>query len=392
MTKRIVPLLVILTFATAAWAVLGGTIVTRTARSDDGQREKLAAQWGGSQTQKAPEIDATNGKANVGIPLRSSTVGVDLALEQRRLGLLWYNLYTVHFHGRYVVHNDTSAPRLVMYFDLPSGDATYTNFHCTIAGKSVDEGAALLNEGVRFDLAPGARATVDIAYDSRGMESWAYKFGDGVRQVNGLDFTMSTNFAAVDFPPHTLLPSRESTTAKGWSGEWNYGSIVTGNGVGMTVPYPMQPGPLAVRITMWAPLALFFYLFVMLVITTIRNVDLHAINYFFLACAFFAFHLLFAYLIDRIPLELAFAICSVVSLFLTVSYLRLAVGWRFAAVESAFAQLVYLVLFSWALFNEGWSGLAITIGVIITLFILMQVTGRIRWSERFPDRIRAAAD
>ena len=83
---------------------------------------------------------------------------------------------------------------------------------------------------------------------------------------------------------------------------------------------------------------------------------------------------------------------GVVSLFLTVSYLRLAVGWRFAAVESAFAQLVYLVLFSWALFNEGWSGLAITIGIIITLFILMQVTGRIRWSERFPDRIRAAAD
>lgn len=75
-------------------------------------------------------------------------------------------------------------------------------------------------------------------------------------------------------------------------------------------------------------------------------------------------------------------ICSLVTLFLTISYLRLIVGWRFAAVESGLAQLVYLVLFSYALFNEGWSGLTITIGAIVTLFITMQVTGRIRWSER----------
>jgi inner membrane protein involved in colicin E2 resistance len=120
----------------------------------------------------------------------------------------------------------------------------------------------------------------------------------------------------------------------------------------------------------------------MLLIATLRGVDLHPVNYFFLACAFFAFHLLFAYLVDRIPVEYAFTICSIVSMFLTISYLRLVVGWRFASVESGIAQLIYLVLFSWALFNEGWSGLTITIGAIITLFVAMQLTGRIRWSER----------
>jgi inner membrane protein involved in colicin E2 resistance len=121
----------------------------------------------------------------------------------------------------------------------------------------------------------------------------------------------------------------------------------------------------------------------MLVITTLRDIDLHPVNYFFLAASFFAFHLLFAYLVDRLPLAPAFIICSLVSMGLTISYLRLVVGLRFAAVESGLAQLVYLVLFSFALFNEGWSGLSITIGVIATLFVVMQVTGRIRWSERF---------
>jgi inner membrane protein involved in colicin E2 resistance len=151
----------------------------------------------------------------------------------------------------------------------------------------------------------------------------------------------------------------------------------------MVVPYPLQPGPLAQRITFWAPVALLFYFFVMLLITTLRSIELHPMNYFFLGCAFFAFHLLFAYLVDRIPLTAAFIICSLISMFLTISYLRLVVGWRFAAVESGIAQFIYLVLFSYALFNEGWAGLTITIGAIVTLFAAMQLTGRIRWDERF---------
>jgi hypothetical protein len=56
---------------------------------------------------------------------------------------------------------------------------------------------------------------------------------------------------------------------------------------------------------------------------------------------------------------------------------------RFAAVEAGLAQLIYLVLFSYAFFFKGFTGLAITIGSIVTLFVVMQMTGRIRWEERF---------
>jgi inner membrane protein involved in colicin E2 resistance len=114
-------------------------------------------------------------------------------------------------------------------------------------------------------------------------------------------------------------------------------------------------------------------------------------NYFFLACAFFAFHLLLAYLVDHISIHSAFVICSIVSLTLVISYLRLVVGMRFAAVEAGLAQLIYLVLFSYAFFFKGFSGLAVTIGSIITLFVVMQLTGRIRWSEKFAGRNPAPA-
>lgn len=119
------------------------------------------------------------------------------------------------------------------------------------------------------------------------------------------------------------------------------------------------------------------------VLTTIRGINLHPVNYFFLACAFFSFHLLMAYLVDHISIHLAFAICSAVSVVLLVSYLRLVVGMQFAALEAGLAQVIYLILFSYAFFFEGFTGLAITIGAILTLFITMQMTARVRWAEKF---------
>jgi len=106
-------------------------------------------------------------------------------------------------------------------------------------------------------------------------------------------------------------------------------------------------------------------------------------NYFFLAAAFFSFHLLLAYLVDHVSIHVSFAIASAVSVFLVVSYLRLVVGIRFASREAALAQFIYLVMFSYAFFLKGFTGLAITIGSVLTLFVVMQITGRIRWAEKF---------
>ena len=46
-------------------------------------------------------------------------------------------------------------------------------------------------------------------------------------------------------------------------------------------------------------------------------------------------------------------------------------------------QFLFLVLFSYAFFYKGFTGLAITIGSILTLFVVMQMTGRIQWKEQF---------
>src|SRR4029077_13028480 len=95
------------------------------------------------------------------------------------------------------------------------------------------------------------------------------------------------------------------------------------------------------------------------------------------------FHLLLAYLVDHISIHAAFVLCSMVSVVLVVSYMLIGTGNRFAFLEVALAQLVYLIGFSYAFFFEGFTGLAVTIGSIITLFVVMQSTARIDWGQRF---------
>ena len=229
---------------------------------------------------------------------------------------------------------------------------------------------------------PAELLKLNVHYKSQGLESWRYSFGDKVNEVRDFSMKMTTNFRDIDFPDNTLAPGAKRETPTGWELNWTYQSLLSGYQIAMAMPQKLQPGPLAAEISYFAPVSLFFYFFFIFLITTLRNIDMHPMNYFFLAAAFFAFHLLNAYLVDHIDINMAFLLSAAVTIALVASYLRLVTGNQFAFREAAIGQFVYLVLFSYAFFFRGFTGLAITIGAIATLFIAMQATGRIRWSER----------
>jgi inner membrane protein involved in colicin E2 resistance len=132
-----------------------------------------------------------------------------------------------------------------------------------------------------------------------------------------------------------------------------------------------------------------FFTTVLVILGILNDENLHPMNYAFLSAAFFAFHLLLAYLVDHINIHLSFVLSSATSIFLVVTYLRIVAGTRFAVRRAGFAQLVFLVLFSYAFFFKGYTGLTVTIGAIVTLFVLMQATARVDWSRVFDREARA---
>jgi hypothetical protein len=187
--------------------------------------------------------------------------------------------------------------------------------------------------------------------------------------------------ARIDFPAGSISPSTKTRAGEGWKLGWSFDSLVTGQKIALDPPNRLNPGPLAARITFFAPVGLLFFLTVMVMLGVLARQSLHPMNYFFLSAAFFAFHLLLAYLVDHLDVHASFVTASLVSLFLVASYLRLVLGPGRALLRAAVAQLVFLVLFSYAFFFEGYTGLTVTIGAVVTLFALMQLTGRVDWSE-----------
>jgi inner membrane protein involved in colicin E2 resistance len=405
MTRRIIAIVFIFICTSAAWGILGATIFSRTYDSGAASSSKVASTWGAPQNQGPPTATLItqvtkqqqvleNGKTvkktwteelATELPLDSSNINVDLDLEHRQKGLLWYSTYKVRFAGVYGFRNPSDKEHTVVFkLQFPTSQAIYDNLTFVVDGNPV----VLTNENsaakTSVKIGPGKTTQLAIGYSSQGLNEWRYSFGNtAVTQVKDFNLHMNTNFEEIDFPENTLSPSAKRETGNGWDLTWSYTSLLSGYQIAMVMPEKLQPGPLAGRISLFAPVSLFFFFFLMLIITTMRGIDLHPMNYFFLAAAFFSFHLLLAYLVDHVSIHAAFAIAAAVSVFLVVSYLRLVVGIRFASREAALAQFIYLVMFSYAFFLKGFTGLAITIGSVLTLFVVMQVTGRIRWADKF---------
>ncbi len=405
MTARIIAIVFIFVVTSIAWGILGGTILSRTYDSSASSSSKVVSLWGDEHNQAPPtaffttkvakkvetiennrkEVKEVTEDVHTSLPLEASKVDVNLDLAHRQKGLLWYSTYKVDFYGNYTFRNPSDKEQSVQ-FDLkfPTTQAIYDDLTVTVDGNPVTLTTKENFATSVIKIGGGKTAQFNVGYRSQGLNTWRYSFGQGdVSQVRDFILNMTTNFKDIDFPDNSISPSEKTMTDNGWKLTWSYKNLLSGYQIAMVMPEKLQPGPLAGRISFFAPVSLFFFFFLMLIITTMRGIDLHPMNYFFLAAAFFSFHLLMAYLVDHVSIHASFAIAAAVSIFLVVSYLRLVVGIRFASREAALAQFIYLVMFSYAFFLKGFTGLAITIGSIVTLFVVMQVTGRVRWADKF---------
>lgn len=404
MVKRILAIAFIFACTTLAWFILGGAVTIRTHEQDAELRSAVGGLWGGPHVQQAPRVErlvpveetvekVVEGQTTTETirrvraephPLAGSDVRVDLQLEHRKKGLLWYPTYTVAFDGRYRLRNDGDAPaRFRIRYRPPAGAPVLDDFRFAVTGQpdaDVLDGGEAVRE---VEVGPGEVLAFGVGYRSQGTGTWRYGFGERTQQVRDFTLTMTTDFDDVDFPAGTLAATEKERADGGWRLAWRYTNLVAEAGIGMAMPERLNPGPWVSRVTFFAPVSLFLFFFLLFILSLTRGIRLHPMHYFFLGAGFFAFHLLLAYLVDHVSVYAAVAIASAVSVGLVVSYMRLVAGARFALVEVGLAQLIYLVGFAYSFFLEGYTGLTVTALSVLTLFGTMQLTGRVDWEALF---------
>lgn len=406
--RRFPQILLVWLGCTFAWAILGSSLVVRSGESSGSLLREVHLLWGKPLEQGRPrasytvqrpvttkvtreiapgrtaQVDETRLEdVTHDLPLEGSAMDVRLDLTHRRKGLLWFPTYAVDFDGRFTFANPSDTARAVtLCFPLAGESTIYDGFTVTdAAGRAVDARVGGGEARWSATLAPHERRAFQVRYRSRGTSTWSYPLTDGAGEVKDFTLALAVNARDVDFAPGSLSPTAQERTPKGWKGTWRFERLVASAPITLELPEKLNPGPLASRITFFAPVGLLFFFFVSSILAAASGRVLHPMHYFFFGCAFFAFHLLFAYLVDHVAIAPAFTLASLVSVALVVTYARLFTGWGFALRTLGVAQTLYLVLFSFSFFWHGYTGLAITVGAILTLFVMMQTTGRTDWER-----------
>lgn len=382
--KRLAAIVFILICVSLAWMVLAAALAIRTEDRTYTSEEAVDDLWGPPLRQRHPTVSypspTTPGGRKYVQPVQSD-ISVVLKYSPKRKGLLWHRTFQAAVDAIYQIRNTTLVSQtFYIQFPLPA-HTSYSDFVFEIDGKSME--IEPRKDGVvvgAVQLGAGAQSAVKIAYRTQGKDRWEYLF-DGTPRVEQFNLAMRTDFDEIDFPVGTASPTGDRVKLNpGWELNWSYPKWLAPPGIGMEMPSVVNPGPVASRITFFAPISLLFFFTVLILMSTLLSVPLHPMHFFFLGAACFAFQLLFAYSVDLLPALAAFCIAATVSLALNLCYLGAVTGWKFARL-AVLAQFGYLVLFSYSFFFEGLTGITITVGGIVTLAIMMIATARVSWDR-----------
>ncbi|MBC7929777.1 MAG: hypothetical protein H7Z38_04335, partial [Rubrivivax sp.] len=296
MVKRIIAITLIFLCASAAWMILGATIFARTYSSDGELKDRVVTIWGAPHRQTPPlaafvklvpkttetmqngkkVVETVKEQVTTQLPLESSRIDVGFNLEHRQKGLLWYSTYKVAFAGVYTFRNTSDKAEDVSFtLVFPTGQAVYDDLVFTINNSVVTLANEKNTAKGTASVPPGQTATLKVGYRSQGLNEWRYGFGSDVAQVRDFSLRMRTDFKDIDFPEGAMSPSEKTETGEGWELVWDYKNLLSGYEIGMAMPEKLQPGPLAGRISLFAPVSLFFFFFLMFIITTMRGIELH---------------------------------------------------------------------------------------------------------------------
>ncbi len=405
--KKLIAIAIIYIASFAAWMILGVSNLSRTEKATNELRKEVISLYGdilvinsplcNSKTKKIKK-EFIDGKTidteffeEKDFELTKSDISITINLDQRKKGNLWFPTFKALFNGSYEfkINNfkNTNDTKYYIYTILGSSNSIYNNIKLVINDNNISNIIPLIKKK-EIEVIPTQEGVVklNITYNCTGMENLTYFITpnlEGISQINNFKMLIKTDFKNYDLANNMMSPIEKKELGNGFELLWQLNNSVTGKDIGIIIPNKLNPGQIVSRVTFFAPVSLLFFIIVIFIIGIILKVNIHPMNYFFLTATFFSFHLMFSYFSDHLNIYLTFLIASVVSLFLTTTYLRLFTPKKLSYFYAPVTQFIYLIVFSYSFFFKGMTGVIVTICSVITLFILMQITAKTDWETIF---------
>jgi len=414
---------------TIAWVILGSVNAGRTEGQTDLLSKRVQNSYGGPLIITPPRIyyertkerkvkvagleTISSFKEREAVDPSDSNVAIDLSLERKKVGNLWFSVFFAKYQGHYeydveAIPKDVRSETLFLLPGLSSSESIFRNIEFKLNGALVEPLARIVsNTPVELTATRyvNGKLMVDFSYETTGTGYFLYLLSnlgqqqtvgehevrsDSIEQarltrLDNFNLKVTTDFIKYEFPkrtvPYTTLRQEDGRSEF----EWLFDKTVTGKNIGLIVPQELNPGDIASRISFFAPISLLFFFVVVTIFGILAKNRLHPMHYAFLAATFLSFHLTFSYAADHLSMHVAFATASFVSCILTFNYLGRVKNHKYALVGTSL-QLLYLVVFSWSFFYQtdsglGITGLIVTIVSVATLFVLMQLTAKLDWQN-----------
>lgn len=324
-------------------------------------------------------------------------ISVRINKNIRQKGLLQFPGYDMEFQGKFIVRNQFSDNRRFRFsFPLAvspvSGKSAalnnITGLGVLLNGKTFQADTNYADGVQHTDvLAPGEEQVWQIRYRSKGTESFQYLLGQRQIQIKHLKAKLVTDFDETRLPTEGMVPATSASASKDglnltemtWSGH----NLITGQNIGLEFKISGNYGELAARLFRYAPLAMFLFLGLILILTVARTIRLHPMHYLFMLGGFFVFYLLGSYLLSYMSVVPAILSALTVSTVAMVYYSHAIDVDRGLWPLVLSAALIFQWVFSLAFFLPEHTGLIITVAAVVAFFALMKMTAKIDWSSKW---------
>jgi hypothetical protein len=364
------------------WLVLAERLEKRTHKAMHYQLQSVKEIWGGNLAQPMPSVRYKRFGSDVSTlskgEIHASDILVNLEVDYRKKGLVYYTGYNAEFIGKYTIQNpENENIYLSFIFPYPTrqGEGVLQNVKLLVNGEEDLEDTEYQPNLTLWTglLAPSDSLVITVQYDGRGLNQFTYGF-EPSKQIN--NFTMKVDVQGaknLDYAKSTMPPTEPSQeTPQGKILKWKLDKALTQLNIGVILPDKFNIEAQLFLMMYRAPAFFFLFLVSLLAIIRLTGEKPNLIPVAVISIAYFLFYPLFAYLVIYLGVIFAFIISFGSIGLLILNYARILYGLKIGLTISM-AYIFYLGITSVATLLPTYTGLILTIEGVILLGGIMQI-------------------